>query len=379
MKTNQVIQEKNIIIESSLYMAMELSDKKWKLAFSDGSRERIRTIKTEKKENIWQEIEDAKKRFGLDSEVEIISCYEAGREGFWIHRYLKSHDVNNFIIDPASVEVNRRKRRRKTDRLDAKKLLKTLMKYMWGDTQACSMVRVPSEADEDERHLHRELDSLKNERTMHGNRIRTLLKIHGIIIDNPGRGDFEEYLDRIRLWDGSKIGANLKDRLKREYERYKQVNDQIKYLKNLRIKRIQDQETKSVARVKQMLGIRGIGIETAWLLEKEFFGWRQFRNKKEVASLSGLSPTPYSSGESNREQGISKAGNRRVRSIMVEISWGWLRFQKESKLTKWFNERFAKGGKRMRRIGIVAVARKLLIAIWRYVEHGVIPEGAIIA
>lgn len=378
MKTNQVIQRDINTRETVLYMAMELSDKKWKLAFSDGSRERIRNIEATKNENIWEEIEKAKEHFDLGDETKVLSCYEAGRDGFWIHRYLSSFGVTNFIIDPASVEVDRRKRRRKTDRLDAKKLLKVLMRYIWGDTEICSMVRVPSEDDEDERHLHRELESLKKERTIHTNRMRSLLISHGIRIDNPKRSDFKEHLDSIRLWDGSEIRENLKDRLKREYDRYSQVNDQIKYLNDLRKKCVRTHNTKSMERVRQMLSLRGIGIESSWLLEKEFFGWRQFKNKKEVGSLSGLSPTPYSSGESNKELGISKAGNRRVRAMMIEISWSWLRFQKDSKLTGWFNERFAKGGKRMRRIGIVAVARKLLVDIWKFLEHGVIPDGAIV-
>lgn len=379
MKTKQVIQRNSNTRESVLYMAIELSDKKWKLAFSEGSRERIRTIDADKKEDIWKEIIESKKRFGLPEDAKVISCYEAGREGFWIHRYLESHGVNNSVMDPASVEVDRRKRRRKTDRLDAKKLLKTLMRYMWGDKEACSMARVPSEEDEDERYLHRELGSLKKERTIHTNRIRSLLKLQGVTIENPGRSDFKEYLDSVRLWDGSEIRKRLKDCLKREYDRYKQVDDQIKELNSLRLKCVKEQDTKSMQHVRQMLSLKGIGIESAWLLEKEFFSWRQFKNKKEVGSLSGLSPTPYSSGDSKREQGISKAGNRRVRAMMIEISWGWLRFQKKSKLTAWFNERFAKGGKRMRRIGIVAVARKLLVAIWKYLEHGVIPEGAIVS
>lgn len=379
MKTKQVIQRNTNTRETVLYMAIELSDKKWKLAFSEGSRERIRTIDADKKDDIWKEILESKKRFNLPENAKVISCYEAGREGFWIHRYLESHGVNNSVMDPASVEVDRRKRRRKTDRLDAKKLLKTLMRYMWGDKEACSMARVPSEEDEDERHLHRELESLKKERTIHTNRVRSLLKVQGLTIDNPGRSDFKEYLDGVRLWDGSEIRESLKDRLKREYDRYKQVDDQIKELNRLRLKCVKEQDTKSMEHVRQMLSLKGIGIESAWLLEKEFFSWRQFKNKKEVGSLSGLSPTPYSSGDSKREQGISKAGNRRVRAMMIEISWSWLRFQKESKLTTWFNERFAKGGKRMRRIGIVAVARKLLVDIWKYIEHGVIPEGAIVS
>jgi transposase len=379
MSKTQVIQKDNSTREVNLYIAMELSDKKWKLAFSDGSKERLRTIDAGEVIELWKEIANAKEKFGLDEDVKVISCYEAGRDGFWIHRCLLSKGIENNVIDPASVEVDRRKRRKKTDRLDAKKLLMALMRYMWGDKQACSIVRVPSIKDEDERQLHRELESLKKERTRHSNRIRALLISHGIRIDNPGRRDFKRYLDSIRLWDGSEISKNLKDRLKREHDRYSQVEEQIKELEALRKKFLRDKESESMSRVRQMLKLKGIGIESSWLLEKEFFGWRKFKNGKEIGSLSGLSPTPYSSGDSNREQGISKAGNRRVRAIIIEISWIWIRFQKESKLTKWFNERFASGGKRMRRIGIVAVARKLLIDIWRYLEHGVIPEGAIVA
>ena len=379
MNKTQVIQKDNSTKEVNLYMAMELSDKKWKLAFSDGSKERLKVIDSGEIADLWKEIANAKEKFCLDEDTQVISCYEAGRDGFWIHRYLLNKGIENNVIDPASVEVDRRKRRRKTDRLDAKKLLMSLMRYMWGDKQACSIVRVPSVKDEDERQLLRELESLKKERTRHSNRIRSLLISHGVRIDNPGRSDFKEYLEGIRLWDGSGLSKNLKDRLKREHDRYSQVGAQIKELERFRKELIRDDESESMSRVRQMLKLKGIGIESSWLLEKEFFGWRKFKNRKEVGSLSGLSPTPYSSGSSNREQGISKAGNRRVRAMIVEISWGWLRYQKGSKLTKWFNERFANGGKRMRRIGIVAVARKLLIDIWRYLEHGVIPEGAIVA
>ena len=252
------------------------------------------------------------------------------------------------------------------------------MRYCWGEKQAWRVVRVPSVEEEDERHLHRELESLKKERTTHRNRIRSFLKLHGIRIDNPGRADFVRYLDSVRLWDGSELGCGLKARLVREYARMVFLQMQIKAIDKERKRLVRLQETDSMRRDGQMMALRGIGIESSWLLEKEFFGWRRFRNRKEVGALSGLSPTPYSSGKSEREQGISKDGNRRVRVMMIEIGWSWLRNQPESKLTKWFNERYAEGGKRMRRIGIVALARKLLIDIWRFVEHGVVPEGAIV-
>jgi len=379
MKRTQATRPDNNTEQAILYIAFELSDKSWKLGFSDGSRERLRGIDADEKESIWEEIERSKEHFGLGDEVRVVSCYEAGRDGFWLHRYLESHGVENLVVDPSSIEVNRRKRRAKTDRLDAKKLLRLLMRYCWGDERAWRVVRVPGVEEEDERHLHRELQSLKKERTMHSNRIRSFLKLHGIRVDNPRRTDFEQYLDSVRLWDGSELGSDLKDRLKREHERLEFVQSQIRFLEKERERLVRLQETDSMRRIGQMMALRGIGIESSWLLEKEFFGWRRFRNRKEVGALSGLSPTPYSSGKSRREQGISKEGNCRVRVMMIEISWSWLRNQPDSKLTKWFNERFAEGGKRMRRIGIVAVARKLLIDIWRFVEHGVVPEGAIVS
>jgi len=379
MKKTQVTRQDNNTGQATLYIAFELGDRDWKLAFSDGSRERLRKIDADEKEEIWEEIEKSKEHFGLGDDLRVVSCYEAGRDGFWLHRYLESRGVENLVVDPSSIEVNRRKRRAKTDRLDAKKLLRLLMRYIWGDKRAWRVVRVPGVAEEDERHLHRELESLKKERTTHRNRIRSLLKLHGIRIDNPRRSDFKQYLDSVRLWDGRELGAELKARLRREYDRMEFAESQLKTLREMRVRLVRLQETGSMRRIGQMMALRGIGIESAWLLEKEFFGWRRFRNRKEVGALSGLSPTPYSSGKSQREQGISKEGNRRVRVMMIEIGWSWLRNQPNSKLTKWFNERYAGGGKRMRRIGIVALARKLLIDIWRFVEHGVIPEGAIVA
>jgi transposase len=185
-------------------------------------------------------------------------------------------------------------------------------------------------------------------------------------------------MEGVRLWDGSEIPAGLKSRLKREYERLGVVQGQILDLEKERRELLRRQGSVSERRVVQLMAVRGVGVESAWKLEKEFFGWRKFRNGGELGALSGLSPTPYDSGESRREQGISKAGNKRVRAIMIEVGWSWLRYQPQSKLSQWFNERFAHGGKRMRRIGIVAVARKLLIDLWRFVEHGVIPEGAVV-
>ena len=234
---------------------------------------------------------------------------------------------------------------------------------------------MPGVEEEDGRHLHRELETLKGERTMHSNRIRSFLKLHGISEVQPLRGDFEQYVEGIRLWDGGEVPGEMKERLKREHRRLMMVQGQIRELERKRKEILNEGGERHI---EQMMRLRGIGIESSWKWEKEFFGWRKFHNRREVGALAGLTPTPYDSGESRREQGINKAGNRRVRSMAIEIAWIWIRYQPGSKLSRWFKERYAQGGKRMRRIGIVAVARRLLIDLWRFLEHGGIPEGAIV-
>ena len=375
-KSQATLQVKDSTESGALYMAFELSNKSWKLGFSDGARVRRKSIEASDLGQLHDEIDGAKERFGLADEVQVISCYEAGRDGFWLHWYLASCGVENLVVDPSSIEVSRRKRRAKTDRLDVGKLLRMLLRHCAGEAKVWSVVRVPGVEEEDERHMHRELESLRKERTMHCNRIRSFLKLHGIEVGNAMRRDFLDYVEVVRLWDGSELPVELRGRLRREYERLQFVQGQIVELEKERVRRVRLGDTVSSRRVAQLMTLCGIGIESGWLFEKEFFAWRKFSNRKELAALAGLTPTPYDSGASRREQGISKAGNRRVRALLIEISWGWLRYQPESKLTQWFNERFADGGKRLRRIGIVAVARKLLIALWRYVEHGLIPEGA---
>jgi transposase len=214
---------------------------------------------------------------------------------------------------------------------------------------------------------------------MHSNRIRSFLKLHGVGDVSPLRKDLVRYLESVRLWDGSALPPFVKERANKEHERLCLVQRQIMDLVKRRREIVESEESSDCGkRVLQMMSLKAVGIESAWRLEKEFFGWRKFRNGREIASLSGLCPTPYDSGESRVEQGISKAGNRRVRAMSIELGWIWIRYQPKSKLTRWFNERFASGGKRLRRIGIVAVARKLLIDLWRFVEHGVVPEGAIL-
>jgi len=370
------LKRENSTVEKSLYMAFELSGTKWKLAFSDGDRVRHQVIDAGATLELHDGIEAVRRRFGLPSNSPVVSCYEAGRDGFWLHRYLDSCGIVNVVVDSSSIEVNRRKRRAKTDRLDAGSLVRMLMRFCAGERRLWSVVRVPSVEQEDARHLHRELETLRDERTMHRNRMRSLLKLHGIELGNPSRKDFASYIEAIGLWDGTMVPGELRARLIREHERLRHVEEQIRTLEKEQRERIRRADTDSDRRVAQLMSLCGIGITSAWIFEKEFFGWRNFGNRREVGGCAGLTPTPYDSGETRREQGISKAGNWRIRKLIVEIGWYWLRYQPNSELSRWFNERFANGGKRMRRIGIVALARKLLIALWRFRTHGLIPEGA---
>jgi transposase len=258
--------------------------------------------------------------------------------------------------------------------LDVEKLLNMLIRYHNGEKHVWSVVHVPSEVAEDWRHLHRQLIALKSQQTRHSNRIHGLLATQGVRLALGRR--FLEQLEEVRLWDGSPLPRGLRRRVEREYECWQFVHGQILELERERREQIQTSEDPYVEQVRRLLALRGIGENSAWLFVMEFFGWREFRNRREVGALAGLTPTPYASGEQMREQGISKAGNRLIRAMAIEIAWQWLRHQPDSALTLWFQERFAHGGKRMRKVGIVAVARKLLVSLWQYLETGIIPEGA---
>ncbi len=359
-----------------LYLAFELGRNSWKLAFTVGAGQKPRLRSLAAGSLVWLglEIKRAKERFGLPLDAPVISCYEAGRDGFWLHRFLLHQGLRNIVVDSASIEVNRRRRRAKSDRLDATKLVSMLIRWHNGEERVWAVVRVPAVEDEDRRHLHRELIRLKAQRTEHDNRIKGLLAGLGLsaVID----ADFAGRLGRLRQWDGSEVPAGLRDCLLREFERRQLAARQIRELEAERRKRIRNETDPPMDQVRRLLRLRGVGPNTAWLLVREVFGWRRIRNRRELASLAGLTPSPYDSGESRREQGISKAGNRRVRWMMVELAWLWLQYQPDSELSRWFGERFSRGGSRMRRTGIVAVARKLLIALWKYVETGEVPAGA---
>jgi transposase len=362
--------------QADLYLAFELGSKEWKLGFTVGfgQRPRQRTVLTGDLVRVKEEIDRAKERFGLLGEACVLSCYEAGRDGFWLHRYLVHLGVNNLVVDSSSIEVNRRARRAKTDKMDLGKLLSMLMRYDNGERKLWSVLMVPTVEQEDSRQLHRELRALRGERTRHINRAKGLLASYGIRIA-LGR-HFLDRLETVGLWDGRPLPLGMKRRLVREYERLQMVDRQIREVVAERAHVLKRSESSDVQKVRQLLELRGIGPNSAWLYVMEFFGWRAFRNRREVGALAGLVPTPYQSGDGAWERGISRSGNRYIRSIAIEIAWDWLRYQSQSKLSRWYQERFGHGSPRLRRIGIVALARKLLIDLWRYLETGVIPEGA---
>ena len=376
MKTETVCKTNDTTISLKLYLAFELSNKEWKLGFTTGLGQaaRIKVLKARNLGGLKREINLAKERFGLPKETEVYSCYEAGRDGMWLHRYLEAHEVKNLVVDSASIEVSRRFRRAKTDRLDAGKLLNMLVRYHQGEQKVWSVVHVPSVEAEDQRQLHRELLALKREQTHHINRIKGVLISQGVEMEVMK--DFLEELEAVRLWDGSPLPMGIRVLLEREHERLALVREQLRNIETLRKEILRTSEEASIEQVRRLLKLKGIGVNSAWVYVMEFFSWRVFRNRRELGSLSGLAPTPYASGESSHERGISKAGNRPVRAMAIEIAWSWLRNQPESQLSRWYDRRFAKGGSRIRRIGIVALARKLLIALWKYLEYGILPEGA---
>ena len=373
-----ICKEQYSLNRPALYLAFELSSSTWKLGFTigHGQRPRERNIGARDLKALEWEIDQAKKRFGLPQDAPVLSCYEAGRDGFWLHRYLESVGVLNLVVDSSSIEVNRRKRRAKTDSLDVAKLLTMLLRYHGREKKVWHVVRVPTVEQEDNRQLHREMMALKKERTRHINRIKALLTGQGLRMQV--RADFLHQLETIRLWDGSRLPEGLVGLLQREHKRLQLVEEQIRELERERKEAIRNSTRPDIEMVRHLLRLRAIGVNSAWLFTMEFFGWRKFRNQKEVGALSGLTPTPSQSGSTNREQGIGKSGNRYVRALAIEIAWGWLRYQPDSELTRWYEERFAHGSSRMRRIGIVAVARKLLVELWRYLETGAIPEGAVL-
>ncbi|PYR02170.1 MAG: IS110 family transposase [Acidobacteria bacterium] len=359
-----------------LLLAFELGQRSWKLGFTVGmgQRPRIRQMPAGAVSALVTEIERAKKRFGLSSDTPVTSCYEAGRDGFWLHRYLVAYGITNYVVDSSSIEVNRRARRAKTDRLDLAGLLSLLARYVLGDRRAWRVVRVPTVAEEDARHLPRTLEALTQDRSRLMSRLKSLLTTQGVSL--PIDGQFLKQLKAAHLWDGTPLPPGLHERLTRTWTQLRDVNGQIRDLKALRLTRPENLTPATSRVLAQLLTMRAIGPIGASVLATEIFGWRRIRNRRELGALVGLVPAPYQSGETDYDQGITRAGNAHVRRVIVQLAWGWIRHQPDSALTHWYQQRFGAGGKRLRKIGIVALARKLLIALWRYLETGVVPDGA---
>lgn len=376
--TTETRGSESIAIGETLFIGLEMGSTTWKVAFATtrGMRPRVRTITAGALEQLRAEIADAKARFRLGAEAPVRSCYEAGRDGFWVHRALQAEGLHNVVVDPASIAVDRRARRTKTDRLDAIALVTQLMNAAAGDRRGWHELHVPSVQAEADRQLQREWDAVRADYTRLRNRIQGLLATQGVRV--PLTGHFLAQLQLARLWDGTALAADLVGRLERDWIQLQHVDARLAQLKTLRQARVAPEQTDRVAtQTRQLAALKGIGVNSALTLTTELFAWRAFANSREVGAIVGLTPSPYRSDQRVVEQGISRAGNRRVRALSIELAWSWVRWQPTSALTRWFHEQFGRHG-RSRRIGIVAVARKLVIAAWRYLETGTPPAGAVL-
>jgi transposase len=367
---------------ATMYVVFELGKAKWKLGtVLPGSNKLSKyTVDGGDVGAVQALIDKAKGKAQRQAgtPVHIVSCYEAGYDGFWLHRWLEAQGIANRVLDPASVEVNRRSRRAKTDRLDLEKLMRALMRHEDGDRLACKMVHVPTAAQEDERRPSRERQRLITERTGHVNRLKGLLHGQGVR-DLWGRcKDFGAWLATLRTGDGRPLPGHLADELKREHARLRAVEEQIDELEaQAAAARSRTPANGITLKINQLLELKSLGPVGSQILVSEAF-FRDFKNRRQVGSYFGLTGTPYNSGDSRREQGISKAGNARARTVAVQLAWLWRRHQPDSALSRWFEERVGQQKGAGKRIAIVALARKLMVALWRFLCEGLLPEGAIL-
>jgi len=378
--TNEMLQTNDNIPSGQtpgprLLVAMEMSLKKWGvvMAVEGQLRKRVKTVAGGDYLSLLKAVEEAQQRFGLCRETPVVFCYEAGRDGFFPYRQLTALGYEVWVIDSASIEVSRRRRQAKSDGVDLDKLMALMQRQARGEPKVLRIVRVPSLEAEDQRGLPREREALRHDAQQRRNRIESALFTQGYReVPKTAKG-LQQWLQSPTVV----LGPQWRACLIRDLERLALLETQFRAVEQTLAMSVQQAQMTAVAGVaKALMQLSGIGLIGAWVLASEIFGWRQFRNRREVGAILGLTPTPYSSGNTEREQGISKAGNARARSMRVELAWLWLRYQPESALSQWFMTRFSSGGKRMRRIGIVALARRLAVALWRYIEQGVIPTGA---
>ena len=364
--------------EQTLYAALELSKNSWLLAIQLPGRDNpsLHPIKGGDADGLIAKLDAARERLAkVSGQVpKVILCYEAGYDGFWLARFLELRVVDCRVMDPASLQVDRRARRVKTDRIDVEKLLHTLIAWCRGERHVCSMVVKPSTEEEDLRRSHRERNRLVRERTAHINRIKGLLFGQGIRGINVKRHYKTLAPADLVTGDGRPLPERLGREIAREIQRLALVQEQLREIE--RERDLAPTPCQATERKRhQLLRLNGIGVASAPILAREVY-YRQFANRRQVAGFIGLAPSPYDSGESRRSQGISKAGNSLVRAVMIETAWMWLRHQPNSALSQWFHQRTEGQSKRMRCVMIVALARKLAVALWRYLEHGLIPQGA---
>jgi transposase len=363
----------------TIFVAIELSQKTWLVTLHSPDRDRISRHKLTggDHDGLLGLIEQIRARAAgkLGAVPTVTSCYEAGYDGFWLHRLLEAGGIRNFVFDAASIAVEQRARRAKTDRIDGELLLRTLMAHLRGEPRVVRIVRVPSPAEEDARRASRERDRLITEQTAHTNRIKALLRLQGMVVGNPRRQDWLAWLQRQRDRQGQSLSPQLLAEVTREHARLMLVGQQLAALEQAQAARTLPLPAPMAERQDRLLRIKAIGITFGTTLVNELF-YKNFRNRREVASYCGLTPSPWKSGSIDREQGISKAGNHRARHKAIELAWLWLRHQPDSALSQWFRTRTASAGKRAKRIAIVALARKLIVALWRYLTTGLVPEQA---
>jgi transposase len=365
----------------TVYVAFELSKAKWKLGIVVPGSEKMSRFTIDGGDLAALTARLAAARAKAErccKAVRIVSCFEAGFDGHWLHRWLLDQGVINHEIDSASIEVSRRARRAKTDRIDLDKLMRAFLAHLRGEPRALSVVHVPSVEDEDSRRTTRERERLLDERTMHTNRIKGLLHGQGIRDAMPRKPDFIGWLASLRTGDGRPLPPRLKAEIEREHQRLCLVDQQLRDLEGINLGELRAAAPGSnAAKVVQLAWLKGIGVAGGQKLVNEMF-YKKFDNRRQVGSYLGVVGTPYDSGESRREQGISKAGNHRARTTAIELAWLWLTHQPDSELSRWFRARVGDAKGRIRKITIVALARKLIISLWRYLETGVVPTGAVL-
>jgi len=364
----------------TIFVSVELSQKTWLVTLHSPDRDRISRHKLEGGDHVGLLglLESIRTRAALrlGTVPKVVSCYEAGYDGFWLHRLLTAAGITNLVFDPASIAVEQRSRRAKTDRIDGELMLRTLMAHLRGEPRVVRIVRVPSVEQEDARRASRERDRLIKEQTAHTNRIKALLRLQGMAVGYPRRGNWLHWLAQQRDWQGQPLSPHVLAEVTREHARLMLVREQLAALEQAQATQATVVPAAMAERRDLLQRLKALGPAFAATLTNEVF-YKDFRNRRQVGAYCGLTPSPWRSGGIDREQGISKAGNPRARLKAIELAWLWLRHQPESELSRWFRTRTASAGKRARRIAIVALARKLIVALWRYLTTGLIPAGAI--